>query len=460
MDIAVSVSNLPGLRSLRGRTSGGTVPIALCRREGAILQRLAASNVTARSRFGAPSAPSGGRRFNATATILYLLMHMGCLGIVWTGVTSEALAIFVGAFLLRSIGVSVVYHRYFAHRTYRTSRTVQFLMGLYGSLTVMGGPLWWAQTHREHHQRADTPDDLHSPRFHGFCYSHCGWFLDEAHRDVDLAKIPDLARFPELVVLQRWDGVLKLIYIGCCYWWFGWVGVVWGFFLPTVIVLHMIHWIQSVSHSIGGYRRYPTADNSRNHWLFGLVSLGEGFHHNHHCFPDSARLGMRWWEFDAGYWILVALKRVGVIQDLRAHRESSPTLQSRAERHVGLIRREIRKLADRIGEAIARPEPPGDRSEAEDAIAAFQIRAAAEVETVQENVRPLLLIGQFALQEALADLQQALHEAAVRELRMPLGTPGHEALIAGLDEAFARLPPALQTRCARTLPLSNAIPAA
>jgi stearoyl-CoA desaturase (delta-9 desaturase) len=379
------------------------------------------------------------------ATAFYVFLHLGCLGAIVTGVTDRSIAIFSGAFLLRSIGVSVVYHRYFAHRAYRTSRPIQFLMGIYGGLTVMGGPLWWAQTHREHHRRADTPDDLHSPRFHGFVYSHCGWFLDHAHRNTDLSKIPDLARFPELVLLQKWDGILKLSYIGICYWWLGWIGVVWGFFLPTVIVLHMIHWIQSISHSVGGYRRYPIADNSRNHWLFGLISLGEGFHHNHHCFPSSARIGMRWWEFDLGYWILVLLAGMGIIYDLKGYRDSWPNLRVRAERHVGATRGELSNLAARIAlAAIATSESITDSPKAKSALMSFQVSATMKVGMVSANVRELLLTGQVALQEELSALQLTLRETATRELIIMLGPTIHEALLARLDEAFADLPPGMR----------------
>jgi len=254
-----------------------------------------------------PSIAEQGNRIllNRPATLVYVLLHLGCLGVFYTGVTEQAIAVLCGAYLIRAVGVSLVYHRYFAHRAFRTSRTMQFILGLYGTLTVLGGPLWWAQTHREHHRHADTPDDIHSPYYQGFIYSHCGWFLDEKHRKADLSQVRDLARFPELVWLERWSDALKLVYVALCYWAFGIVGIVWGFFLPTVMTIQMVHWIQSISHSIGGYRRYPTADDSRNHWLFGLFSLGEGFHHNHHSFPHSARLGLQWWEFDLGYWILV-----------------------------------------------------------------------------------------------------------------------------------------------------------
>lgn len=280
--------------------------------------------------------PSGSAGFDKPAVAAYVLLHLGCLGVLFVPFDRRALAIFCGAYLIRGFGVSVVYHRYFAHRTFRTSRLMQFLLGVYGTTTVLGGPLWWAQTHRQHHRHADTPEDIHSPRHQGFIYSHCGWFLAHAHRDVDPSKVPDLARFPEMVFLERWGAAFKLLYIGCACWWFGMVGLVWGFFVPTVVVIQMVHWIQSVSHSLGGYRRYPTPDDSRNHWLFGVLSMGEGFHHNHHAFPGSARIGLRWWEIDVGYYGLVVLSWLGLVRDLRVPAAAThPVHDQRRERYLG-----------------------------------------------------------------------------------------------------------------------------
>jgi len=281
---------------------------------------------------------TGSAGYSKPAVVAYGLLHLGCLGVFFVPFDSHAVAIFCGAYLIRGFGVSVIYHRYFAHRTFRTSRVMQFLFGLYGTTTVLGGPLWWAQTHREHHRHADTPDDIHSPRYQGFVYSHCGWFLTHAHRDVDLSKVSDLARFPEMMFLERWGGAFKLLYIGCAYWLFGVVGLVWGFFVPTVVVIQMVHWIQSVSHSLGGYRRYPTPDESRNHWLFGVVSMGEGFHHNHHAFPASARLGLLWWEIDVGYYLLVGLAWLRLIRDLRVPVTATYRGADRRARHAAVAR--------------------------------------------------------------------------------------------------------------------------
>jgi stearoyl-CoA desaturase (delta-9 desaturase) len=353
----------------------------------------------------------------------YVLMHLGCLGVFYTGVTGEALAVFCGAFVLRSICVSVILHRFFAHRTFRTSRTMQFLMGLYGSLTVMGGVLWWAQTHRYHHRHADTRRDIHSPYYQGFFYSHCGWFLAHENRGIDLTQIRDLARFPELLWLERWNGAFKLLYIACAWWWFGLVGLVWGFFLPAVIVLHMVHWIQSVSHSIGGYRRFPTTDDSRNHWLFGVLSMGEGFHHNHHSFPGSARLGLRWWEFDLGYYMLAGLAGLGLVWDVR-----EPTVEAyrdgdrRAERLVERKRAELAGLSDRLDAVFAALEKD-DRAGAgwRHSCIEARRRMMPRIETLARRLKTLLVAGPFVLQRAEEEMKRSLLEDARAALATPAG---------------------------------------
>jgi stearoyl-CoA desaturase (delta-9 desaturase) len=381
--------------------------------------------------------------FNPFAVTIYILLHLGCFGILYTGVSAEAMAVLCVAFLIRALGVSIVYHRYFAHRSFRTSRLMQFCLGLYGSLTVLGGLLWWAQTHREHHRHADTPDDIHSPAFHGFIYSHCGWFLDDRHRSLDLSKVRDLARFPELIWLERLDVLSKLSYIACCYWLFGIVGVVWGFFVPAVIVLQMVHWIQSVSHSIGGYRRYASLDDSRNHWLFGIISFGEGFHHNHHCFPNSARLGLHWWEFDASYFVLLALEWSGLIWDLKVPTRKAPPGRDKMERDVIYVRAKIRKMASKLDAAIASLES-GDREESHAAYRDLRERLTQRTNALSAQMRELLVRGPFVLQQAVEELQDALRNDASRSIALPTGRPQMTAVLERIDAAISGLPPGIR----------------
>jgi stearoyl-CoA desaturase (delta-9 desaturase) len=236
--------------------------------------------------------------------------------VLWTGFSWTAVSICAVCYLIRMFGLGVGYHRSFAHRSFKTSRPVQFLLALLGSLSFQRGPIWWAETHRYHHRHADTPDDLHSPRHQGFLYSHSGWFADKKNRDTHYDKMTDLSVYPELVWFDRWYWIPMTVYALLLWVLYGVVGIVWGVCINAVILWHLTHWIQSFSHRFGGYRRWESADQSRNHFVIGLFTLGE-WHNNHHHFPSSAQQGCAWWEIDIGYYLLRALARVGLVWDLR-----------------------------------------------------------------------------------------------------------------------------------------------
>lgn len=213
-------------------------------------------------------------------------------------------------------GVTAGYHRYFSHRSYKTGRIFQFLLALLAMSSAQKGVLWWAAHHRDHHRFSDTPWDVHSPVRGGFWHSHLLWILDANNDPTDLGKIKDLARFPELVWLNRhWylPPVLLGVAVALT---LGWSGLLIGFFLSTVLVWHATFTINSLAH-IFGSRRYVTTDTSRNNWLLALLTLGEGWHNNHHHHMHSARQGFFWWEIDIVYYVLLALRRVGLVWDLR-----------------------------------------------------------------------------------------------------------------------------------------------
>lgn len=256
-------------------------------------------------------------RVNLDIIIPYALLHLACLTVFWTDISWSNFGLCLGSYWLRAIGVGLGYHRYFAHRSFKTSRGMQFFLALLGATSLQRGVLWWADTHRYHHRWADTPDDLHSPTYHGFLYSHSGWFMYQKNRRTNLSRVADLAKFPELVWLDDWrlHYIPFVLYAFAVYLLFGWTGLAWGIALSTVLVWHSVHWIQSISHRFGGYRRWPSADKSRNHWLFGVLSLGE-FHNNHHYCPSSCRQGYAWWEFDVNYYLLKIMSRLGLVWDL------------------------------------------------------------------------------------------------------------------------------------------------
>jgi stearoyl-CoA desaturase (Delta-9 desaturase) len=256
------------------------------------------------------------RQYSFEVVVPYVLIHLACLGIVWTDISGAAISTCVASYVIRIVAVGASYHRYFAHRSFKTTRSMQFVLGLLGSLGMQGGPLWWANTHRLHHRFADTVDDIHSPHYQGFLYAHSGWFADRAYRRTDLGAVLDLARFPELVWLDRWYLVMPAILAAAMFAVFGWAGVVWGVCVSSVLIWHTTHCIQSFGHRYGGSRRWPTRDDSRNHWVIAVLTLGE-WHNNHHYCPASARQGFAWWEVDIVYALLRALSWTGLIWDLR-----------------------------------------------------------------------------------------------------------------------------------------------
>ena len=246
---------------------------------------------------------------------LYWTIHVASLGIFVTGADPTALALFAATFWVRVFGITGGYHRYFAHKSYRTSRAFQFVLALLGASATQKGPLWWAGLHRRHHRYADAPGDVHSPR-QGFYYAHQGWIFDPRWTATPLELIPEFARHRELRWLNLHHYVPPLLLALGCFAIGGWSGLFWGFCLSTTLLWHVTYSVNSVAH-LWGRRPYATPDTSRNNWLVALLTLGEGWHNNHHHYMASARQGFRWWEIDVTYYVLRGLAALGLIWDLR-----------------------------------------------------------------------------------------------------------------------------------------------
>jgi stearoyl-CoA desaturase (delta-9 desaturase) len=270
---------------------------------------------------GTPGRPrrAGADGYWSTQTVLsrlfYWGIHAGCLLAFWTGVSALDLALCLGLLYLRMFGITAGYHRYFAHRSYRTSRVFQFLLALLGTTAVQKGPLWWAAGHRRHHRYSDQPGDMHSPR-EGFWWSHTGWIFSTRWDRTEIESIRDFARYPELLWLNRWHVVPPAALAVLCYAVGGLSGLVWGFAISTTLLWHLTYSINSLAHR-WGTQRYPTSDDSRNNWLLGILTMGEGWHNNHHHYMASVRQGFFWWEVDLTYYVLRGLACIGLVRDLR-----------------------------------------------------------------------------------------------------------------------------------------------
>ena len=242
-------------------------------------------------------------------------MHAACLGVIWVGWSWTAVTVAVALYVLRMFWVTGFYHRYFSHRTFNTSRPAQFVFAVLGNTAVQRGPLWWAAHHRRHHRYADTEQDVHSPRQHGFWWSHMGWITSDGNFRTDFSQVTDLARFPELRFLDRFDILVPLLLATILFLVGGWRLLIWGFFISTVVLFHCTCLINSLAHTLGR-RRFDTPDDSRNSLILALITLGEGWHNNHHRYPGAVRQGFRWWEVDFTYYGLRMLALVHLIRDL------------------------------------------------------------------------------------------------------------------------------------------------
>lgn len=251
----------------------------------------------------------------------FWLVHLAAIaGVIYCGPSSfwRGLGLAVAVYFARMTVVTAAYHRYFSHRSFKTSRWFQLVLALGAQSAAQKGVLWWASHHRWHHKYSDENPDVHSARLRGFWYSHLGWILSPSWEKTDESRVGDLARYPELRFLNR-DGISLLpavvLAVACAL--IGGVhGLVWGFFVSTVLLWHGSFSINSLSHMFGR-RRFATADDSRNNWALAIITTGEGWHNNHHHYQSSVNQGFRWWEYDTTYYFLRLLALCGLIWDLR-----------------------------------------------------------------------------------------------------------------------------------------------
>jgi stearoyl-CoA desaturase (Delta-9 desaturase) len=238
---------------------------------------------------------------------------VGAIGVGWSW---AAFAWLVGGYAVRMLAITGGLHRYFAHRTFKTSRAFQLVLGVLGMSAAQQGPLFWAANHRHHHRNSDRPGDVHSPRQHGFYYSHLGWIFARRGVATDLEQVKDFAKYPELRFLNRHDVAFVFGFALLTFLLGGATGLVWGTFVATVATWHATFAINSLAH-VWGKRRYATTDDSRNNPLLAALTFGEGWHNNHHHYQRAARQGFYWWEIDVTYYVLKLLEKLRVVRDVQ-----------------------------------------------------------------------------------------------------------------------------------------------
>jgi stearoyl-CoA desaturase (Delta-9 desaturase) len=263
--------------------------------------------------------------------IAFAIVHLIPLAAFWVPVTTFDWIVCAVLYFVRMFWVTGGYHRYFAHKSYKTSRFFQFIIAFMAQTSVQKGALWWAAHHRHHHRHSDTPADPHSMKIYGFWYSHIGWIVGPDFKKTDYKTIGDYAKYPELVWLNKYHYVPPIVLavfvtalgavvnggsITQIFTHHGMSTLLIGFFLSTVILYHATFSINSIMHKIG-FQRYESHDESRNSIWLALLTLGEGWHNNHHYYETSSRQGFFWWEIDITYYILKGFAAVGLIWDLK-----------------------------------------------------------------------------------------------------------------------------------------------
>lgn len=262
-------------------------------------------------------------------SIPFLLFHLLCFGILWVGWSPFAVLFGVAFYLVRMFGITAFYHRYFAHHSFEANRFFSFLFAFLGCSAMQKGPLWWAGIHRHHHRYADTEQDIHSPVMQGFLWSHIGWILAKRNKRIMVEYLKDWLRYPELIFLDKYSlvvplvsGLLVFLAGHLLYRYAPGLGTdglqlfIWGFIVSTVFCSHATFSINSIDHMYGS-RRYAMSNTSRNNALMALLTLGEGWHNNHHHYPVTAKAGFYWWEIDITYYLLKVLSWLRIVKNLK-----------------------------------------------------------------------------------------------------------------------------------------------
>jgi stearoyl-CoA desaturase (delta-9 desaturase) len=256
---------------------------------------------------------------NWMTTFVMVLFHVGAIAALflftWKGLAFAALLWWVTG----SLGVGMGYHRLLTHRGYKCPRALEYFLTTCGALAMEGGPMYWVAIHRMHHRNSDEEGDPHSPRDGGF-WAHIGWVITgrTLHNDrgLNLPCVPDLRKNKFHMWISKWYWILIVALSAIILAMGGVRYLMWGIFFRTVVGLHATFLVNSATH-MWGRRRFPTCDRSRNSFWIALLTWGEGWHNNHHAYPQAARHGLAWYEFDMNWYGIWALSRLGLAWDIK-----------------------------------------------------------------------------------------------------------------------------------------------
>jgi stearoyl-CoA desaturase (delta-9 desaturase) len=277
---------------------------------------------------------------NAIQIVVFWSIQVSALLVFVVPFRWPLIGLWAASHFVRAIGLTLIFHRYLAHRAFRMNRVARFVWTLIGTAAMQKGPLWWAGHHVNHHRYADREGDPHSPAISGFYYAHIGWFLNDTRHDhlpPTNPVIRDFSKDPEIAWLERYYFLPPLLLAIALYLAGGFPWVVWGFCLPTMTLAHATFAINTVNH-LSGSRRFETRDESRNNAFTAFFAVGEGWHNNHHRYQRAARNGFYWWEFDPTWYVIRAMAAVGLVWDIQAvpERIYAEARANRARRSAGL----------------------------------------------------------------------------------------------------------------------------
>lgn len=219
--------------------------------------------------------------------------------------------------LFGSIGICLGYHRLLSHRSLQVPRWLEYAIAIIGALALQGGPIFWVAGHRLHHAHTEDIDQDPYSAKRGFWWSHMLWIFYPKPEFFDYEKYqkfaPDLVRQGFYRWLNRYFLFLQIPLAIILYLIGGWSWVIYGMLVRVVLLWHSTWMINSVTH-MWGYRTFDVPDNSRNLWWAAIFTYGEGWHNNHHAYPQVAKAGWRWWEVDVTWWSIWVLKSLGLVQ--------------------------------------------------------------------------------------------------------------------------------------------------
>jgi stearoyl-CoA desaturase (delta-9 desaturase) len=270
-------------------------------------------------------------RLDWGGSIPFFMVHVIGVLAIFTGISWAAVGMCIFMYYSRMFAITGAYHRYFSHRTYKTSRFFQFILAFWGASCAQQGPLWWAAHHRHHHKFSDTEQDIHSAKLRGLWWSHVGWILCKRYAPTNEEAVKDLTKYPELRWINKNHGVAPLILASSIFFFGvflqhafpglhtnGLQMLCWGFFTSTTILYHGTFCINSLAHLLGSVR-FKTGEESKNSLILSIITMGEGWHNNHHRYPYSERQGIYWWEIDMSHYVLKVFSLFGLVWDIKLH---------------------------------------------------------------------------------------------------------------------------------------------